>query len=65
MYLVVVQQQRQRNVQKSVLYVQSCFFLANLIDLLLLLLLFLFCFCHSQCRCRLALYDFILFYIIL
>ena len=59
-HVVVVQQQRQRNVQKSVLHVQSCFLLIKptvvVVVLSLLLLVFL---CRSQCRRRLALHVFI------
>ena len=41
---VVVVQRRQRNVQKSVMYVQSCCQFAYLT--------YCFFFCHSRCRCR-------------
>ena len=41
---VVVEQRRQRNVQKSVMYVQSCCQFAYLT--------YCFFFCRSRCRCR-------------
>ena len=60
-HVVVVQQQRQRNVQKSVLHVQSCFLLIKptVVVVVLSLLLLLVFLCRSQCRRRLALHVFI------
>ena len=55
---VVVEQQRQRNVQKSVFTCKVVFLLIRPIVVGLVVVVCFF-FCRSQCRRRLALHDFV------
>ena len=56
---VVVEQQRQRNVQKSVFTCKVVFLLIRPIVVGVVVVFVCFFFCRSQCRRRLALHDFV------